>query len=216
MRLILAIGIALTIAAAPALAQCGGCPGATGCGASQTVSLKLAAVNGDTFDVGKLVGKHPLVLLVAGTDNASKAAAAAVQKAFAEPGQTAKYVGVINAGMKAAKTAARGWKLGYTVLADPDKKAMAWLSVDTVPSVVFVNAAGQVVRTEATVTEASVAEGVMALAQSAEKPVDPVCGMTVTKEGAVATYDYKGQTYYFCSRACKDNFTKDPQKYLAQ
>ena len=216
MKLILAIGMALAMVAGPALAQCAGCPGAAGCGASQTVSLKLVAVNGDTFDVGRMVGKHPLVLLVAGTGNASRAAATAVQKAFEEPGQTAKYFGVINAGMKAAKTAARGWKLGYTVLSDPDKKAMAWLNADTTPSVAFVNAAGKVIRTETKVTEANVAEGVKALAQSPEKLVDPVCGMTVTKETAAATYSYKGQTYYFCSKACKDNFTKDPQKYLAQ
>jgi YHS domain-containing protein len=215
MKLILAIGIALTMAAGPVLAQCGGCPGAAGCGASQTVSLKLVAVGGDTFDVGRMVGKHPLVLLVAGTGSASKAAAAAVQKAFAEPGQTAEYFGVINAGMKAAKTAAQDWKLGYTVLSDPDKKAMAWLSVDTVPSVVFVNAAGQVVRTETKVTEANVAEGVMALAQSSEKLVDPVCGMTVTKEGAAGSATYQGKTYYFCSKVCKDSFTKDPQRYLS-
>jgi YHS domain-containing protein len=216
MKLILAIGIALTMTAAPALAQCGGCPSAAGCGASQTVSLKLVAVNGDTFDVGRMVGKHPLVLLVAGTGNASKAAAAAVQKAFEEPGQTAKYFGVINAGMKAAKTAARGWKLGYTVLSDPDKKAMAWLNTDSVPSVAFVNAAGKLIRTETKVTEANVAEGVKALAQSPEKLIDPVCGMTVTKEGAAGSASYQGKTYYFCSKACKDNFTKDPQKYLAQ
>lgn len=216
MKLILAIGIALTLAAGPALAQCGGCPSASGCGASQTASLKLAALNGDTFDVGRLVGKHPLVLLVAGTDNASKAAATTVQEAFDSPNQTAKYVGVINAGMKATKTAARGWNLGYPVLSDPDRKAMAWLNVDTVPSVVFVNAAGKVVRTETKVTEANVAEGVMALAQSAEKLIDPVCGMAVTKETAAGTYVYQGKTYYFCSKTCKDNFTKDPQKYLAQ
>jgi YHS domain-containing protein len=216
MKLIFAIGIALTMAAGPALAQCGGCPGAAGCGASQTVSLKLTATNGDTFDVGRMVGKHPLVLLVAGTGNASKAAAAAVQKSFAEPGQTAKYFGLINAGMQAAKTAAQDWKLGYTVLSDPDKKAMAWLSVDTVPSVVFMNAAGKVIRTETKVTEASVAEGVRALAQTEAKLVDPVCGMTVTKEGAAGSTTYQGKTYYFCSKACKDNFTKDPQKYLAQ
>jgi len=216
MKLILAIGIALTMTAAPALAQCAGCPGAAGCGASQTVSLKLVAVNGDTFDVGRMVGKHPLVLLVAGTGNASKAAATAVQKAFAEPGQTAKYFGVINAGMKAAKTAAQGWKLGYTVLSDPDKKAMAWLNTDSVPSVAFVSASGKVIRTETKVTEANVAEGVKALAQTEEKLVDPVCGMTVTKETAAGSTTYQGKTYYFCSKACKDNFTKDPQKYLAQ
>jgi YHS domain-containing protein len=216
MRLVVAIGIAATLAAGPVFAQCGGCKGAAGCGASQTVSLKLVTVGGDTFDVGRMVGKHPLVLLVAGTGNASKAAAAAVQKAFAEPGQTAKYFGIINAGMKATKTAAQDWQLGYTVFSDPDKKAMAWLNAESVPSVAFVSAAGKVIRVDTKVTEASVAEGVKTLAQTQDKLIDPVCGMTVTKETAAAKYDYQGKTYYFCNKVCKDNFSKDPQKYLAQ
>ena len=52
--------------------------------------------------------------------------------------------------------------------------------------------------------------------QSADKAVDPVCGMTVVKANAKATYDYKGATYYFCSTGCKESFAKDPEKYLAQ
>jgi YHS domain-containing protein len=216
MKLILGFGIAVMMAATPAPAQCGGCPNAAGCGSSQTMSLKLVSVAGDTFDVGKLVGKHPLVLLVAGTDKPSKAAALAVQKAYSSTGQPAKFVGVINAGMSAAKTAARGWKLGYPVLADPDKKAMAWLMADVVPFVVFVNAAGRVVRAEANITEATIAEGMKAMAQVEEKLVDPVCGMTVTKEGAAGSATYQGKTYYFCSAACKTSFEKDPQKYLSQ
>jgi YHS domain-containing protein len=43
---------------------------------------------------------------------------------------------------------------------------------------------------------------------------DPVCGMTVTKAEAKATFDYKGTTYYFCSGGCKEAFAKDPEKYL--
>jgi YHS domain-containing protein len=45
---------------------------------------------------------------------------------------------------------------------------------------------------------------------------DPVCGMTVKKSEAKATYDYKGTTYYFCSDGCKESFVKDPEKYLAK
>ncbi|MBN2465558.1 YHS domain-containing protein [candidate division WOR-3 bacterium] len=56
----------------------------------------------------------------------------------------------------------------------------------------------------------------MALAQTQEKLVDPVCGMTVTKQGAAGSSVYQGKIYYFCSTACKDNFVRDPQKYLAQ
>jgi Cu+-exporting ATPase len=221
MKLILAIGIAMTMAAGPALAQCGGCAnmasGGCGMGMGMTASLKLVSISGDTVDLPRLGGTKPLVVLVMGTDSVSRAAAAVVQKVFATTGQPGpKFTGVVNAGMEKAKATAKSLKLGYTVLADPDKKAMAWLMADAAPFVAFVNAEGRIVQAEATITEAKVAEGVKALAQTEQKLVDPVCGMTVTKETAAGSYVYKGQTYYFCSKACKDNFTKDPQKYLAQ
>ena len=47
-----------------------------------------------------------------------------------------------------------------------------------------------------------------------EGNLDPVCGMTVTKEQAACSYDYKGKTYYFCAASCKDDFVADPDKYL--
>ena len=56
--------------------------------------------------------------------------------------------------------------------------------------------------------------GISAQQQSTDKAVDPVCGMTVVKANAKATYDYKGATYYFCSTGCKDAFAKEPEKYL--
>jgi len=48
----------------------------------------------------------------------------------------------------------------------------------------------------------------------AEKVKDPVCGMTIDKEKAVATAQYKGKTFYFCALGCKKQFDKDPQKYV--
>ena len=42
---------------------------------------------------------------------------------------------------------------------------------------------------------------------------DPVCGMTVSKEGAPAKEAYKGHTFYFCSDACKEKFDKSPDKF---
>ena len=47
-----------------------------------------------------------------------------------------------------------------------------------------------------------------------EGNLDPVCGMTVTKEEAACSYDYKGKTYYFCAQSCKDDFTANPGQYL--
>ena len=41
---------------------------------------------------------------------------------------------------------------------------------------------------------------------------DPICGMTVKEEGVKCIHN--GQTYYFCSDFCKNQFEKDPEKYL--
>ena len=46
--------------------------------------------------------------------------------------------------------------------------------------------------------------------------VDPVCGMTIDSQSASATAEYQGQTYYFCSPACKKAFEKDPAHYAQQ
>ena len=40
---------------------------------------------------------------------------------------------------------------------------------------------------------------------------DPVCGMTIEDKDAVATSDYQGKRYYFCSQACKADFAKNPE-----
>lgn len=44
--------------------------------------------------------------------------------------------------------------------------------------------------------------------------IDPVCHMTVDEKKAPATSKYKGLDYYFCAKACKIAFDKDPEKYL--
>ena len=41
---------------------------------------------------------------------------------------------------------------------------------------------------------------------------DVVCGMTVDSKTAVKS-ESKGQTYYFCSRGCKAQFDKNPEKF---
>jgi Cu+-exporting ATPase len=50
---------------------------------------------------------------------------------------------------------------------------------------------------------------------SAERAVDPVCGMSVnpaTAKGGALEHD--GHTYYFCGPRCRDRFAADPAKYL--
>ncbi len=45
---------------------------------------------------------------------------------------------------------------------------------------------------------------------------DPVCGMDVDERKAAATSTYKGQTYYFCAKGCKNAFDKEPEKHLGR
>jgi YHS domain-containing protein len=40
--------------------------------------------------------------------------------------------------------------------------------------------------------------------------------MEVDQKTAAGQFEYKGQTYYFCSSGCKRSFDKDPEKYLEQ
>jgi len=44
---------------------------------------------------------------------------------------------------------------------------------------------------------------------------DPVCGMRIDADDAVATAEHEGKTYYFCSQACHDAFVADPDSYAA-
>jgi len=45
---------------------------------------------------------------------------------------------------------------------------------------------------------------------------DPVCGMDVDERKASATSEYRGRTYYFCSKGCKTAFDKDPEKFASR
>ena len=45
--------------------------------------------------------------------------------------------------------------------------------------------------------------------------LDPVCGMTISPDDAVGHVAHKGQTYYFCSESCLEQFKADPDRFLA-
>ncbi len=45
---------------------------------------------------------------------------------------------------------------------------------------------------------------------------DHVCHMDVEESTAAATTQYAGDTYYFCSAACKKKFEADPEKYVSR
>ncbi len=45
--------------------------------------------------------------------------------------------------------------------------------------------------------------------------IDPVCGMTVEKEGAEHIATNQRQAYYFCSAGCRTRFLGNPAEYVS-
>jgi Cu+-exporting ATPase len=44
---------------------------------------------------------------------------------------------------------------------------------------------------------------------------DPICGMTMDPTKAAAKQEFRGNTYYFCSKRCAERFAKEPDKFLS-
>jgi Cu+-exporting ATPase len=44
---------------------------------------------------------------------------------------------------------------------------------------------------------------------------DPVCGMGIDPQGAAATAEHEGKTYYFCSQGCYERFIEAPEEYAS-
>jgi len=45
---------------------------------------------------------------------------------------------------------------------------------------------------------------------------DPVCGMQVDEQMAVATTVYQGKLYVFCANPCRQTFEKAAEKYASE
>ena len=45
---------------------------------------------------------------------------------------------------------------------------------------------------------------------------DPVCNMEIDEHSAAGRSQYQGQTYYFCTESCKEEFDRNPEQYANQ
>ena len=63
------------------------------------------------------------------------------------------------------------------------------------------------------VTPAETPAAMISTDSASSKVVDVVCKMKVEKS-VIDTSVYKGKTYYFCSPYCKQEFDKNPEKYI--
>jgi Cu+-exporting ATPase len=44
--------------------------------------------------------------------------------------------------------------------------------------------------------------------------IDPVCHLKVARNSAMPSFDFDGNTYYFCAEKCQRAFKAAPDKYL--
>ena len=51
--------------------------------------------------------------------------------------------------------------------------------------------------------------------RSSSNARDPVCGMSVDATNSQHRFEYRGQTFHFCSERCRSKFAADPEQYLA-
>ena len=51
------------------------------------------------------------------------------------------------------------------------------------------------------------------IVSSDEKTKDPVCGMSVVKNDDLKS-TFEGNSYYFCSTSCKEEFDKNPGNFV--
>ena len=51
-------------------------------------------------------------------------------------------------------------------------------------------------------------------ADASNQAVDPVCGMTVNRQNAAGSFEYKDATYFFCSPHCLEKFSNGPGRFV--
>ncbi len=49
---------------------------------------------------------------------------------------------------------------------------------------------------------------------TAEKGIDPVCGMSVDPRHCAGSHEHNGKTYYFCSKHCLQRFKAEPGRFI--
>lgn len=197
--------------------QCGNC-GSCGKSAAQTdYKVKMVMLNGDSVDLSQVVGIEPVMFFHMTLDTAHNREMGLVKDFWDvtetdTPPQIVIYGVFGDTGAKALK-AVKKLTVPYPVLLDPGCQTLALCGQEHCePRVVFVDAGGQVVQGSSDISEEVLKQG-LAAATTVTELKDPVCGMKVNPQTAAASMEYKGNTYYFCSQACHEQFMKNPGKY---
>jgi YHS domain-containing protein len=220
---LLLIPVLLSLAASLPAQSCSNC---ASCGMSGDTSMvigqlkvQMPTLAGDTFDLGSNIGTKPVVIFHIGDDSSWDATARLVQKTADENPDIVFAATFCDTGAESFKHV-RSLHLTLPVMLDPGGKQFNFCQQNgCTPIAVFVSAAGDIVLNTSDVTTETMKQGldgIAAATTTTTTTVDPVCGMTIDQATAHGSYQYKGNTYYFCSANCENLFKKNPGKYLKQ
>ena len=45
-------------------------------------------------------------------------------------------------------------------------------------------------------------------------PSDPVCRIDLDEQNAIASSEFQGKIYWFCTHTCKEAFEEDPERFI--
>lgn len=125
----------------------------------------------------------------------------------------AEYVGVVASRKRWGEIRAT---LAHLPAADLERVACpAGLDLGArTPEEIALSVLAQIVQRRST-TAATAATPAVAPPPPAAHAIDPVCGMTVDRATARHTAEFGGRTYYFCCPGCRNQFSREPERFLA-